>query len=71
MTPLTPREAEVAALIPQGLRNRDIALRLGMSPKTVGVHAHNIRRKLGAVGQNNVALAAAIQKHLNLEPFTT
>jgi DNA-binding NarL/FixJ family response regulator len=35
---LTPRQREVVALLASGLRNDDIALRLGLSPRTVERH---------------------------------
>ncbi len=43
---LTDREREVLVLIGEGLRNQDIAERLGISPKTVSRHRENILRKL-------------------------
>ncbi len=43
---LTDREREVLILIGEGLRNQDIAERLGISPKTVSRHRENILRKL-------------------------
>ena len=43
---LTAREREVLILIGEGLRNQDIAERLGISPKTVSRHRDNILRKL-------------------------
>lgn len=44
---LTQREVEVLALIAQGLKNRDIAEKLFISPRTVKVHVSNLFRKLG------------------------
>jgi DNA-binding CsgD family transcriptional regulator len=45
---LTGREAEVYALLAQGLTNRLIAGRLGLSLPTVKTHLAHIFRKLGA-----------------------
>jgi DNA-binding NarL/FixJ family response regulator len=45
---LTDREREVAALLVQGLRNREIAQRLYLSPETIKDYVHKILRKLGA-----------------------
>ncbi len=44
---LTPREIEICALIKGGLRTKDIAERLHLSPKTVSNHRDKIREKLG------------------------
>jgi DNA-binding NarL/FixJ family response regulator len=43
---LTPRELEVLALLAEGLRNADIAVRLVVSPRTVDHHVGTILRKL-------------------------
>ena len=44
----TPRELVVLGLLAEGLTNRDIAARLFLSPKTVGVHVSRLLPKLGA-----------------------
>lgn len=44
---LTPREREVLALIARGLKNREIARELGLSPKTVATHRAKVLAKLG------------------------
>jgi DNA-binding NarL/FixJ family response regulator len=44
---LSPRELEVLRLICDGLSNRDIAARLGLSVNTIAVHRANIMRALG------------------------
>lgn len=44
---LSPREFEVALLVAQGLRDRDIARQLGLSVRTAESHVERIRRKLG------------------------
>jgi DNA-binding CsgD family transcriptional regulator/tetratricopeptide (TPR) repeat protein len=57
---LTPREAEVLALVAQGLTNRQIGARLFISEKTASVHVSNILAKLSANGRTEaVAIAAA------------
>jgi len=43
---LTRREREVLRLVGQGASGKEIALRLGISPKTAQVHRENIRHKL-------------------------
>ena len=45
---LTPREAEVLALIAQGLSNQEIATRLFVSEATVKTHINNLFSKIGA-----------------------
>jgi len=44
---LTPRQREVAALVATGLRNKDIALALGIRLATVKDHVHAILSKTG------------------------
>jgi two-component system, NarL family, nitrate/nitrite response regulator NarL len=46
--PLTPRETEVLALLAQGLSNRAIGHRLGISEHTAKFHVNAILGKLGA-----------------------
>ena len=43
---LTPREAEVVALVDRGLSNKQIAQRLHIGTATVKNHVHNILEKL-------------------------
>ena len=45
---LTPREAEVLALVAEGSSNREVGQRLFISTKTASVHVSNILAKLGA-----------------------
>jgi DNA-binding CsgD family transcriptional regulator len=61
---LTPREAEVLALVAAGRSNRQVAEALFISPKTVGVHVSNILAKLGVAGRVE---AAAIAHRLGLD----
>ena len=44
---LTPREREVMRLIGEGSSAKDIAHKLGISPKTAQVHRDNLKHKLG------------------------
>jgi DNA-binding CsgD family transcriptional regulator len=46
--PLTPREAEVLALVGQGMSNKAVARRLGISLHTVKFHLEALFEKLGA-----------------------
>ena len=45
---LTPREAEVMEHVVQGAANKEVAARLGLSPKTIEVHRANVMRKTRA-----------------------
>jgi len=60
---LTPRELEVLELLADGLPNRQIALRLGMSPETVKFHVAQISGKLG-VSNRTEAVRVAIRRGL-------
>ena len=52
---LTPREAELVQLVRQGLRNKEVATRLGISEGTVKIHLHRIYEKLGVTGRVELA----------------
>jgi predicted ATPase/DNA-binding CsgD family transcriptional regulator len=52
---LTAREREVAALIAQGLSNRDIAARLVISARTAETHVQHIMVKLGLTARTQIA----------------
>lgn len=52
MPSLTPREREVMQLVVAGKHNRDIAVMLAISPRTVEVHK---ARLMGKLGVDNVA----------------
>jgi DNA-binding CsgD family transcriptional regulator len=55
---LTAREREVAALIADGLSNKEIATRLHLSVGTVKYHVHQILEKTGLPGR--VAIATSL-----------
>ena len=55
---LTPREREVLGLLGEGLTNRLIARRLGVSEKTVKTHVGNVLAKLGVSDRTQAALWA-------------
>lgn len=52
---LTPREREIAALIGQGLSNKEIARRLRIGLSTVKNHVHNLLEKLQVPGRSAAA----------------
>ncbi len=55
---LTPRELEVLGLIARGASNRQVAQRLGISPKTAGTHIERIYDKIGASTRSTATLFA-------------
>jgi DNA-binding NarL/FixJ family response regulator len=57
-TPLTERELEVLALVAEGLNNKEIGERLGISPKTVARHRENIMAKVGVHNRIELAMYA-------------
>jgi len=61
--PLTPRELEVVTLLAEGLPNKAIAARLGISDQTVKFHVASICGKLGAVNRTD-AVRQAIRRGL-------
>lgn len=56
---LTPREDEVLRLIVDGLPNKTIAQRLGISEHTVKFHVNSIMTKLDAQSRTDAAVRAA------------
>jgi two-component system, NarL family, nitrate/nitrite response regulator NarL len=56
---LTPREIEVLQLVAEGLPNKQIALRLGISEHTVKFHVDAILGKLGAHSRTEAVTRAA------------
>lgn len=66
--PLSPRELEIAALIAQGLDNKEIADRLVLSEKTVVNHLTRIYEKL-RVSNRTQALLVCL-KHQLISPTT-
>jgi DNA-binding NarL/FixJ family response regulator len=59
---LTPREAEVLGLVRDGLANKQIARRLGISERTVKAHLTSVFQRIGVVDRTQAALWA--ERHL-------
>jgi DNA-binding CsgD family transcriptional regulator len=57
--PLTPRERDVIALLAEGLSNKEIASRLGISPDTAKFHVGRLIDKLDATGRTDAVAHAA------------
>lgn len=60
---LTPREREVMQLVVAGRHNREIALELGISVRTVEVHKAHMMEKLQAA-----SVAELVREHLRYPP---
>ncbi len=64
--PLTPRELDVLLLLAQGLQNKEIALELVISERTVKFHVSSILSKLGAGNRTEAVTLAAQQGIIDL-----
>ena len=53
----TPRQAQVLALVAAGLSDKEIAGRLGMSPRTVRTHLERVLREHGMASRTEAATA--------------
>jgi DNA-binding NarL/FixJ family response regulator len=60
---LTPREVQVLELLAEGLANKAIAERLGISDQTVKFHVASISGKLGAANRTD-AVRRAVRRGL-------
>jgi DNA-binding NarL/FixJ family response regulator len=63
---LSPREQEVLSLLSEGLSNRDVAERLGISRHTAKFHVNAILDKLGATTRTEAVVLAARSGLLSL-----
>jgi DNA-binding NarL/FixJ family response regulator len=61
--PLTPREQEILQLLSEGVTQKEIALKLVISDKTVATHIQRILGKLGVHSRSH-AVALAIRERL-------
>lgn len=58
---LSERELEIVALVAQGLTNREIAVRVYLSPNTVKVHLRNIFAKTGVASRTELSMLAVTE----------
>ena len=56
--PLTKRERQIIQMLPEGISNKEIGRRLGLTEGTVKVHLHRIYRKLGIANRTALAVLA-------------
>ncbi len=55
---LTVRELEVLQLVAEGLRNKEVAVRLSISEDTVKMHLRNVMQKLGVNDRTHAVMVA-------------
>lgn len=60
--PLTSQETRVAVLVARGLKNREVAAALFLSPKTVEHHLGAVLRKRGLRSRTELAMALALDR---------
>jgi len=65
---LTPREREIIDLVSQGMKNREIAAKLEITPGTVKVHLMHVFEKTGARDRYELAVRGS-RLLLDTEPF--
>ena len=56
--PLTERERQIILVLSEGITNKEIGRRLGLTEGTVKVHLHRIYRKLGIANRTALAILA-------------
>jgi DNA-binding CsgD family transcriptional regulator len=59
-TAMTPAESQIAALVAEGMTNKDIAASLFLSPKTIEFHLGRIYRKLDIHSRTQLARAVLL-----------
>ena len=64
---LTSREAEIFALLAQGLRSQSVASQLGISVRTVEKHTQSVYRQLGVTSRGE-AMALLINEPIVVRP---
>lgn len=61
MERLTPREQQVARLLAEGKRQKEISRLLMISRRTVEAHCNNAKRKIGARTTFELAVKTAVE----------
>jgi two-component system nitrate/nitrite response regulator NarL len=56
--PLTERQRQIILVLAEGITNKEIGRRLGLTEATVKVHLHRIYRKLGIANRTVLAVLA-------------
>jgi DNA-binding NarL/FixJ family response regulator len=64
---LTPRQLEILALIARGRTNKEIAVVLGISERTVKFHVASLFRKLCTVSRTEALVVALRMKLIRLD----
>ncbi|MFN3842849.1 MAG: LuxR C-terminal-related transcriptional regulator [Rehaibacterium terrae] len=59
---LTERQREIVRWVAQGLSNKEIGRRLGISPTTVKTHLHNIFERVGVSGRQRLLVQTGQQQ---------
>ena len=59
---VTERERDVLGLVAEGLANKEIAVRLELSPRTVEKHVENLLRKTGARSRTQLVTVAGADR---------
>ena len=54
---MTPREREIATLLADGLSNREIAMKLWVTERTIKFHLSNVYKKLGVTSRADAVAA--------------
>lgn len=63
---LTPRELDILTRIAEGLANKQIGAKLGITEGTVKTHVNSIMQKLGASGRTEAVVTAAKRGFIRL-----
>jgi DNA-binding NarL/FixJ family response regulator len=65
---LTARELQVRELVERGMKNKEIAMTLGIRTGTVKIHLRRIFEKTGIHGRYDLALAGLTEKGVLAQP---